>query len=62
MWIIALVVVLALACVVALRRYGPDRNPDRLRRIDPEAAARMEQQIIQHQQYQQGRNLGGGGF
>ena len=62
MWIIALVVVLALACLVALRRYGPARNPDRLRRIDPEAAARMEQQIVQHQQYQQGRNLGGSGF
>jgi hypothetical protein len=62
MWIIALAVVLALACLVALRRYGPGRNPDRLRRIDPEAAARMEQQIAQHQQYQQGRDMGSGGF
>jgi hypothetical protein len=65
MWIIAVVVVvvLALLCVVALRRFGPGRNPDRLRRTDPEAAARHDQQIAQHQQYmQQGRGGSAGGF
>jgi hypothetical protein len=63
MWIIAVVVVLALLCAVALRRFGPMRNPDRLRRVDSKAAARMDQQIAQHQQYmQQGRGGSAGGF
>jgi hypothetical protein len=63
MWIIALVVVLAVLAVIALRRFGPARNPDRLRRVDADAAARMEQQIAQHQQYmQQGRGGNAGGF
>jgi flagellar basal body-associated protein FliL len=64
MWIIALVVVvvlvLALLTVIALRGFGPGRNPDRLRQVDAKAAARMEQQIAQHQQYRQQGN--GGGF
>jgi type II secretory pathway pseudopilin PulG len=64
MWIIAVVVVLvAVLAVIALRRFGPGRNPDRLRQVDAKAAARLEQQILQHQQYtQQGRNGSGGGF
>jgi len=53
MWIIALVVVLAVVAVIGLRRFGPMRNTERLRRTDPKAAARMEQQIAQHQQYVQ---------
>jgi hypothetical protein len=60
MWIILLVVVLAFAALIALRRFGAGRNPDRLRRIDPSAAARHDQQIAQHQQYMQNRNIGGG--
>jgi len=64
MWIIAVVVVVvAVLAVIALRRFGPGRNPDRLRQVDAKAAARLEQQILQHQQYtQQGRNGSGGGF
>lgn len=64
MWITAVaVVVLAVAALIALHRFGPGRNPDRLRRIDPEAAARLDQQIAQHQQYtQQGRGGNAGGF
>jgi hypothetical protein len=63
MWIIALVVVLAVLAVLALRRFGPMRNPDRLRRVDSKAAARMEQQIAEHQQYmQQARGGNAGGF
>jgi Tfp pilus assembly protein PilE len=65
MWIIAVVavVVLALLSMIALSRFGPMRNPERLRRTDAKAAARMEQQIAQHQQYmQQGRGGNSGGF
>ena len=64
MWIAAVVaIVLVIACIVALRRFGPGRNPDRLRQVDSKAAARMEQQIAQHQQYmQQGRGGNAGGF
>lgn len=65
MWIIALVAVLVLVllAVVALRRFGPGRNPDRLRQVDAKAPARLEQQIAQHQLYtQQGRNGTGGPF
>jgi flagellar basal body-associated protein FliL len=65
MWIIVLVVVvvLAVAAMFALRRFGPARNPERLRQVDAKAADRLEQQIAQHQQYtQQGRNGTGGGF
>lgn len=64
MWIIAVVVVVvAVAALIALRRFGPGRNPDRLRRIDPAAAARHDAQIAQHQQFmQQGRGGSAGGF
>jgi hypothetical protein len=53
MWIIAVVVVLALLGVVGLRRFGPMRSPDRLRQVDSKAAARLEQQVAEHQQYMQ---------
>jgi len=59
MWIIAVVVVFAISAVIGLYRYGPMRNSDRLSRVDPEAAARMAQQIAEHRQYQQFK--GGGG-
>ncbi|HEU5270169.1 MAG TPA: hypothetical protein VFU36_09625 [Jatrophihabitans sp.] len=60
MWIIAVVVVFAILAVIGLYRFGPMRNSDRLSRTDPEAAARAAQQLAQHQQYQQFRNIGGG--
>lgn len=63
MWIIALVVVFALLAVIGLRRFGPMRNTERLRRIDPEAAARAEQRLAEHQMFNQiGRIGNGGGF
>jgi hypothetical protein len=63
MWIIALVVVLALLAVIGLRRFGPMRNTERLRRTDPEAAAQAEQRLAQHQMYNQiGRGGSTGGF
>jgi len=65
MWIILLVVavVLAVAAMFALRRFGPARNPERLRQVDAKAANRLEQQVAQHQQYmQQGRGGNAGGF
>jgi hypothetical protein len=63
MWIIALMVVLALLAVIALRRFGPMRNTERLRRTDPEAAARAEQRLAEHQAYNQiGRGGRSGGF
>lgn len=63
MWIIALVVVLAILAVIALRRFGPMRNTERLRRVDPTAAARHEQRQAEHQMYDQiGRGGSAGGF
>ncbi len=63
MWIIALVVVFALLAVIGLHRFGPMRNTERLRRVNPEAAARAEQQLAQHQAFNQiGRMGSGSGF
>ncbi len=63
MWIIALVVVLAVLAVIGLYRFGPMRNSERLRRVDPKAAARAEQQLAEYQAFNQiGRSGMGGGY